>query len=285
MDNCANGTPQPCVPGTPATETCNGVDDDCDATPDDNLAPISCGVGACLRTVAACVSGVPQVCTPGTPQTEVCNAVDDDCDGTPDDGLPASVYYRDQDGDLFGDPAMSIQDCRTTPPTGYVSAPGDCNDTVATVNPGAAELCDGLDNDCSTGSVDGSDEDGFGSLCATDGADVDLCPEGVLSCAQGSLVCADLSGDSPEICANTQDDDCDGASDENGCVSGASVSDTNGSGRVDGFDLAELARAFNARIGSPLFAPSLDLDKNGIIDGDDVDLLGRNFGQSTTGSR
>src|SRR5262249_13819667 len=30
MDVCAAGVQQPCVPGDPTSETCNGIDDDCD---------------------------------------------------------------------------------------------------------------------------------------------------------------------------------------------------------------------------------------------------------------
>ncbi|MFH1803255.1 MAG: right-handed parallel beta-helix repeat-containing protein, partial [archaeon] len=52
----------------------------------------------------------------------------------------------------------------------------DCNDNNPDINPGAEEICDGLDNDCNPATSDGSDELGFGDLC--DGDDSDLCDEG-----------------------------------------------------------------------------------------------------------
>src|SRR5262249_9780379 len=49
---------------------------------------------------------------------------------------------------------------------GY-DAPADCDDHNAAVHPGAAEICDGVDNDCD-GTIDGGDEDGDGVLAACD---------------------------------------------------------------------------------------------------------------------
>ena len=70
-----------CNARTPATESCNGVDDDCDGQTDEGLADLTCGVGACARTQAACLGGETQTCTPGMPGMESCNGIDDDCDG------------------------------------------------------------------------------------------------------------------------------------------------------------------------------------------------------------
>ena len=65
----------------------------------------------------------------------------------------AGTFYRDADGDGYGygNPSDSVQSC--VQPAGYVSDSRDCNDTTAEVRPGAAEICDGLDNDCD-GQVD-----------------------------------------------------------------------------------------------------------------------------------
>src|SRR5262249_22167 len=77
-------------------ETCNGLDDDCDGTIDDN--PTDAG-GACgMSNIYPCSFGTKQ-CQNGTlvsggavnPRTEACNGVDDDCDGTIDDNPIDSV--------------------------------------------------------------------------------------------------------------------------------------------------------------------------------------------------
>lgn len=64
-----------------------------------------------------------------------------------------NTYYRDADGDTFGDPTNTTQTCAMTPPAGYVANHSDCNDQDASIKPGAKELCDGVDNDCN-GQVD-----------------------------------------------------------------------------------------------------------------------------------
>ena len=78
---------------------------------------------------------------------EVCDGQDNDCDGeideTPTDG---ARWYTDADGDDFGDPLSSRRAC--TPADDEVADATDCDDEVATVFPGAEEICDGLDNDC-----------------------------------------------------------------------------------------------------------------------------------------
>ena len=58
----------------------------------------------------------------------------------------STVYYKDSDNDGYGDPAVTTTGC--TPPAGYVTDKTDCNDNDNTIHPGAAEICDGKDNDC-----------------------------------------------------------------------------------------------------------------------------------------
>lgn len=55
-------------------------------------------------------------------------------------------YYRDEDGDGFGDEQVVIQS--ENQPVGYVEIAGDCNDKNVDIYPGAKELEDGIDNDC-----------------------------------------------------------------------------------------------------------------------------------------
>ena len=90
---------------------------------------------------------------------EVCNGIDDNCNGETDEGV-LQTFYTDADGDGFGNPDLSLQDC--TAPEGTVEAATDCDDTDPTISPGAEEVCNELDDDC-----DGDiDEDGGGTIYA-----------------------------------------------------------------------------------------------------------------------
>jgi hypothetical protein len=84
---------------------------------------------------------------------ELCDDVDNNCNGAVDEGLPQSLFYRDSDGDGFGAQADMVQGCHA--PAGYVaeSSAFDCNDSDPAVKPGATELCNGVDDNC-TGGVD-----------------------------------------------------------------------------------------------------------------------------------
>ena len=63
-----------------------------------------------------------------------------------------TVYYADVDGDGFGNPFNTINDC--TAPSGYVANGDDCDDTDNDVNPSATEVCGNqIDDDCD-GNVD-----------------------------------------------------------------------------------------------------------------------------------
>lgn len=63
-----------------------------------------------------------------------------------DSGCTEQTWYKDADGDGFGDPSISTRSCDK--PDGYVADNTDFNDSNVTAYPGAQEICnDGVDND------------------------------------------------------------------------------------------------------------------------------------------
>ena len=225
-----------------ATEFCDGIDNDCDGTTDEddsadalvwNIDHDGDGYGNSAYTTEACSQPSGYVSDDSDCQdldasafpgaTETCDGVDNDCDGTIDGGsaVDASTYYADNDGDGFGDSSTTTTDCEAS--SGWVENAEDCDDTQATTNPDADEVCDGGDNDCD-GTVDentavdtstwyaDADGDGYGNTNYT----TEACnqPSGWVAdntdCDDGSA--AAYPGGT-EVC-DTRDNDCDGTIDE-----------------------------------------------------------------------
>ncbi|MEH6582748.1 MAG: CAP domain-containing protein [Halioglobus sp.] len=83
------------------------------------------------------------------------DAVDNDCDGLTDEGFTAREYYRDIDGDGYGDANDRVLE--NTPPEGYVANSSD--NCVDTYNPAQGDVDrDGIGNACD--SFTDTDSDG-----------------------------------------------------------------------------------------------------------------------------
>ena len=82
------------------------------------------------------VTGDPSTTTTAT------TSVDEPTTG----GCEEQLWYLDEDNDGCGLEGEQLSACEQ--PDGYAPEPGDCDDDKAEVNPGQAELCDDLDNDC-----------------------------------------------------------------------------------------------------------------------------------------
>jgi len=95
--------------------------------------------------------------------TEICgNGIDDNCNGSTDENCITYTWYRDSDGDGYGTASLSTTTFVNTAPSGYVSNNTDCNDASAAVNPAAAEICNGIDDNC-----DGTIDNGTPALPGT----------------------------------------------------------------------------------------------------------------------
>jgi len=203
-----------------ATESCNGIDDNCDGRIDEGCsctegAKRSCGtssVGQCQLGEQTCTSGAWGNCVGEIlPAPETCDSLDNDCDSVVDNGVQTK-YYPDADDDNYGVAENAILGC-TIPTSGYAVLPGDCMDSDPLISPAANETCDGKDNNCDGQIDEGCDcIDGATRSC---GSSVGACEFGSESCVLGkwSGVCSGGIKPTAETCDNI-DSNCDGNADD-----------------------------------------------------------------------
>ncbi|MGA1223363.1 MAG: MopE-related protein, partial [Phycisphaerales bacterium] len=172
--------------------------------------------GDCNDADVAVFPGAPELCTN--------LGIDNDCDGVNDEeeATDRVTFYADGDGDGFSGSTTGLFCLQ---PEGFEPTDeGDCDDSNATVYPGATEICDDLDNDCNKAIDDGLlfeawypdlDTDGFGD---ERGDPIFSCRpiEGYVpnkrDCDDGN---ANVNPDAPEVCdALDDDEDCDNLADD-----------------------------------------------------------------------
>ena len=190
-----------CVAPAPAADdaTCDGLDDDCDGTADEDAVlgdPCATGLpGICAVGARICANGAER-CQSPSPTPEVCNGVDDNCDGQIDDAAAGTGEACDT-----GQPGVCGPGLR-------VCLAGALRCQGADPSNAPDDTCDGVDDDCD-GFVD--EDVRPGEACDTGG--VGACAAGVRVCTDGGVTCVGADP-AAEVC-NGIDDNCDGVVDNN----------------------------------------------------------------------
>lgn len=165
----------------------------------------------------------------GPRATERCNAEDDDCDGEVDNGTSRTTWYRDDDGDGFGQDCSGCTMLACAKPTGFADRAGDCNDADLSVHPGALERCNGVDDNCNNLPDDAPFSDvespGFdgGLVVPCDTGRPGVCGPGGVQCVYSLFddggsgfapTCVPRNNPQPDLCGDGIDSDCSGAADD-----------------------------------------------------------------------
>jgi hypothetical protein len=218
----------------PAEERCNGLDDDCDGSTDEDF-----------RVNVTCKFT--------------------DARGIQRDGI------QQCDPETGGVTCVPGMDCRDDRDADGYNVCEDCDDTDPDSHPDAVERCDGLDNDCNTFvdetfPLDEACVSGLG-VCRRGGRHV--CGEDLgLACDAVPAPPAPA-----ELCGNGEDDDCDGETDEGydvgaGCTAGVGVCAVEGRLACSGDGLAVVCDAEPRTPAEELCGNGLDDDCDGESDED-----------------
>jgi len=293
VGNCLGGT-RDCVGGiwdavcngevVPATETCDGTDEDCDAAVDQ--------AGADCATVFGAAPCGSWECNAAECEVICAGCTDADLDGYgPEAGVCAGPDCDDADDAIFSD---LVRSCYSGP--AGTDGVGTCqagteeciaglwNACVGEVTP-SGEACNSKDDDCD----DSTDED-LGDFSCGIGA----CFRTVTACVAGGVgVCVPGPTTGSDNDCDGIDDDCDGAIDES-CVAGCTFVTPTGNDAVADGSLAAPYRNIQSAIDDAVPGDNICVASNAAcgfsftyneaVDmADGVSVYGRY--ESTTGSR
>ncbi len=212
----------------PSTEICDGLDNDCDGSTNEDLENIiSCGEGACTNNfgIQTCPVDTWVTTTACNPlfgaSPEVCDGIDNDCNGVTDDG-PVEIcdgIDNDCDGQVDEDLTPPLNTLQSGVCAGSVKTCGgfvgwiDHYAGIATYEADET-LCDGLDNDC-----DGTADNGLTPPLTL--LQTGVCVGAVQTCTGAGGWSNNYSSiatyESNETTCDGADNDCDGTVDE-GCA-------------------------------------------------------------------
>ncbi len=267
-----NGCEALCEPSNEGVEVCDAVDNDCNGTIDDGFdlegdlencgacgevcrppnADPTCDAGRCAIDICTpgfadvdgdAANGCERACERSNDGVEACDELDNDCDGATDEDFDTrrDVAHCGGCGQIC-ETGNAEPECRNGVcavgrcPEGFVDADEDPEngcELECTPTEDAAEICDGLDNNCNGAVDEGFDLRSDLAHCGACNAACDpensvgVCNDGVCDTTGCTPGFVDANGDAEDGCelecepspdgfevCDEADNDCDGRSDE-----------------------------------------------------------------------